>query len=479
MNKEDESRHRVDRWRVKPRASSTNPRVLLCTAYRRFRSDYLDYVGQNVYSKVRVSLKRTASPGLRFLKQNVPEIKILEYPMWRDYVAKLKQGWDVVGFSFFESEIGEVIKMAEEARRQGIKELWAGCYGALNPVVPKTVDRVFYGAAEDEVAQVFGKRVKDIEHPVVMWPMTFMPGSIPHFQTGLLYTQHGCPYKCTFCQTPIFDTGRETVNLDSIERVLRYYSRIGINDILILDELFGFNRRHSDKITGLLARYRMRWWAQSRISIFLHNLETWYERGFRFPLVGVEAMSQRALDTIDKKQNLEEVTEFIRRTGEKPGMYRMAYYMIGYVNMDAEATWEDAKRLKQAGFDAHQINVLTPFPKTPLWDEIEQGYGIFDRTYRHYDAKYMVWNHPYISARQMHYLRNSVIAYLNKPRQIYGKCFARLVRERLAAEGLRFVWRDLIKTPIAAALYDPRKQVYFPRLNHNKDNTPTTRKIII
>ncbi|MEA3312131.1 MAG: radical SAM protein [candidate division WOR-3 bacterium] len=455
-------------WRVKPRAPSTAPRVLLCTAYRRFRSDYLDYVGQNVYSKVRVSLKRTASPGLRFLKQNVPEIEILEYPMWRDYVKKLGEGWDVVGFSFFESEIGEVIKMAEEARRQGIKELWAGCYGALNPVIPKTVDRVFYGAAEDEMAQVFGKRVKDIEHPVVMWPMTFMPGNIPHFQTGLLYTQHGCPYKCTFCQTPVFDTGRETVNLDSIERVLRYYAKNGVSDVLILDELFGFKPQAADKITNMLARYKLRWWSQTRAAIFLRHLDEWYERGLRFPLIGVETMSQQAMDDINKKQKIEDIREFIRRTGSKPGMYRMAYYMIGYEHETVESTLKDVMRLKKIGFDAHQVNVLTPFPKTPMWDEIESRYGIFDHTYRHYDAKYMVWNHPHISAARMHYLLPTVISILNRPLDIYGRQFTRLIRDRFRARGLDFIWRDLIKSPIAAALTNDRKQVFFPKLGEKE-----------
>lgn len=446
---------------------STNPKVLLCTVYRRFPNDYLDYIGENVYLMPRVSLKRKASPGLRFLKQNVPQVQVLEYPLWHEYVEKLKQGWDVVGFSFFENEIGEVIRMAEEARRQGVKELWAGGYGSLNPVIPKTVDRVFTGASEDEVARVFGHEVRpdEVEHPAMLWPMTFLPGEIPHFQMGLLYTQHGCPFKCTFCQTPVFDKHHISVNMSSIERVVAYYKKIGVSDVLILDELFGYKPKPAEKITQLMAKYNMRWWAQSRMSIFLRHLDDWYERGFRFPLVGVETMNQQAMDNVDKKQKLDEVYEFIARIGERKGMYTMAYYMIGYEHMDASETWEDVTRLKQAGFDAHQINVITPFPATPLWHETAERYGIFDKTYRHYDAKYLVWHHPYITPRQMHYLRNSAIAYLNNPADIYGKGFARLVRERLEADGLRFIWRDLVKTPIAAALTDPRRQTYFPRLN--------------
>ncbi|MCK4231925.1 hypothetical protein KAX21_03150, partial [candidate division WOR-3 bacterium] len=189
----------------------------------------------------------------------------------------------------------------------------------------------------------------------------------------------------------------------------------------------------------------------------------WYERGLRFPLIGVETMNQKAMDSVNKKQKIGEVREFIRRTGSKPGMYRMAYYMIGYEHMGVEETLQDVAKLKQVGFDAHQVNIITPFPKTPLWDETESRYGIFDKTYRHYDAKYLVWNHPHISPRQMDYLLRTTIHTLNKPFDIYVKQFSRLIRQRFQADGLRFVWRDVIRTPIAAALTNDRKQVFFPR----------------
>ncbi|MBD3285535.1 radical SAM protein [candidate division WOR-3 bacterium] len=448
---------------VKPR--STNPRVLLCNCFRRYPSDYLDYIGENVYGTPRVSNPRRIGFGLRFLKQNVPEIEILEYPLWHQYICKLKQGWDVVGFSFFQNEVADVERMAAAAREHGVKEIWAGGHGALDGHVPAFADRVFIGAAEDDVARVFGYRVPDseIQHPVLHMPMRFMPGRIPHFMYGLLYTERGCPFKCSFCQTPVFECKRFKINLESIDRVLAYYKKVGVTDVLLLDELFGIYPKHAEVLSDMLARYRFRWWTQSRASLFLHNLDKWYDRGLRFPLIGLETMNQKALDSIDKKQKVDEIIELSRKTGEKPGMYRMVYYMIGYENMNLAETLEDVAAVKAAGFDAHQVNILTPFPKTPLWDELNRKYGIFDKTYRHYDVKHLVWNHPYISPAQMKYLLHSTIAYLNRPMDIYGKGFVRLIKDRFKSSGLNFVWRDLLKGPIAAALINDRKQVFFPR----------------
>jgi len=448
------------------RKLSTNPKVLLCNCCRRYANDYLDYIGQNVYGYPRVSNPRRIGFGLRFLKQNVPQIEILEYPLWHRYVRKLKEGWDVVGFSFFQNEVADVERMAAEARRQGVREIWAGGHGALDEHVQTFADRVFIGAAEDDVARVFGNRVKDsdIEHPSLLNHFGFSLGGsfrIPHLTMGLLYTERGCPFKCTFCQTPVFERKRFNINLESVDRVLRYYKKIGVTDVFVMDELFGIYPRYAEDLSTMLARYKFRWWTQSRASLFLHNLDKWYERGLRFPLIGLEAMSQKALDAVDKRQKTDEIIEFSRKTREKPGMYRMAYYMIGYDTMNLEDTLENVAAVKTAGFDAHQVNILTPFPKTPLWTELDEKYGIFDKTYRHYDVKNLVWNHSHISAPGMKYLLHSTIAYLNKPMEIYGKGFVRLIRQRLKTRGLDFIWRDLIKGPVASAFINDRKQFFF------------------
>lgn len=448
------------------RRGSTNPKVLLCTAYRRFPSDYSDVVGFTVYGLPRIASPRKVSMGLRFIKQNVPEVEILEYPLWHEYVAKLKEGWDVVGFSLFQNDIGEGIRMAEEARRQGIKELWAGGYGALDPILPSVVDRVFIGAAEDYVAQVFGKRVDEVMHPLMTWPMIFEPGNIKFMQVGLLYTRRGCSFRCKFCQTPAFEKKPVTITLESIKRALEYYRKIGLSELFVADELFGSDPRHAEKLTELFARYGFKWWAQTRASLFLKYLDPWFERGLRFPMIGLESSFPKALNVIDKHQKVDDVVEYARRTREKPGMYRIVDCIFGYENMTLEETLQDARTIKSMGFEAYGVSILTPFPGTTLWKELSERYGIFEKDYRRYDLGYMVWNHPNISPLQMRYLRATLVSYLNNPMDAYIKGFTRLIWGRLRTTGLDFVWRELIKGPVAAMLYDDRKQVFLNQSVH-------------
>jgi radical SAM superfamily enzyme YgiQ (UPF0313 family) len=441
---------------------STNPRVLLCTAYRRFAGDYFDIADTATYRVPKMNLPYRVSSGLRFIKQNVPEVEILEYPLWDEYVTRLKEGWDVVGFSFYNVEIGEIERMAEEARRHGVKELWAGNYGALDERIPSIVDRIFIGPAEDEIAQVFGYRVRDdeIEHPVMLTHALLVPGNLRILTSGLLYTQHGCPFKCTFCQSSVFEKRRFTINLESIKRILKYYRKIGVNYIGIMDETFGSDPKFTDHITQLLHHYKFYWWAQTRVEIIKRRLDEWYERGLRMPAIGVECMFQSTLSAVNKGQRIADIIDYAHCSGGKPGMFRAMYYMVGFEDMTAEETLEDAERVSKLGFDMSTVGIITPYPKTPFWYSVNSKYGIFDNDCRHYDNEHLVWNHPGISAGEMMQLRKRVLEVLNKPTNIYLKKFIK----GLQRKNSDFLWRYVVKGPIVSRMIDDRKKIFLPKL---------------
>ena len=445
---------------------STNPRVLLCTTYQRFLGDYCDVADYSMHRSPKLSTSRRASLGLRFIKQNVPEVEILEYPLWDEYVAKLKEGWDVVGFSFHNIELDEIQKMTEEARHQGVSELWAGSFGALDDRVPSLVDRIFVGPAEDQIAQVFGYRVPndEIEHPPVMVHVKLSPGRIRFLTAGILYSQYGCPFNCKYCQTTVFHKECFTLNLESIDRVLRYYKKIGISYIIPLDETFGANPEFTDQVVELFASYKFNWWAQTRVGTILHRLDNWYKRGLRVAGIGVESMNQETLDAVDKQQKVEEVIEYAQRSKEKRNMARVAYYQMGFPDMTADEIIQDAMRLSKLEFDLVTVGVFTPHPKTSLWKEIESKYGIFDHTSRHYNNITLMWNHPYISPTEMTQLRGRVLSILNKPGAL-----SRLLSRSFLPRGLGSTWRNLVRGPISSIFINDRKQVFFPKIGNDKE----------
>lgn len=64
-----------------------NKKILLTTVYKKKVYDYfLTNCRRRVFT---FSLPRVLSFGLRFIKQNIPKIEVLEYPTWKEYMEKI------------------------------------------------------------------------------------------------------------------------------------------------------------------------------------------------------------------------------------------------------------------------------------------------------------------------------------------------------------------------------------------------------
>jgi radical SAM superfamily enzyme YgiQ (UPF0313 family) len=442
-------------------------RVLLTTVYNKMNV-ITDMVAEHVKTYPRAGAVVRVSPGLRFLKQNVPEVEVLEYPSWEEYTEKLKEGWDVVGFSVYLYQIPEILEMIEAARLQGVEEIWAGNYGAPFPAMEDAVDRVVEGPGFNEVAGLFGYVLdsEKIEHPAILANVTVMFG-LRFFSFGILYTAFGCPYRCSFCQTPTFIRERLKVSIESIDRVLAYYRSLGIKYVAIFDETFGADPAHYDEVTRLLAEHKMFWAAQSRVEIFLANFERWYPRGLRLPGIGVEFMDEGLLEGMNKKQALAHIRDWAE-TSRKPGMFRYAFSIVGHPDMDREATIRDARRLLDLRFEINRASVLTPFPNTELWRSIDSRYGIDEPDLHRYDSRHLIWRHPTIGKEEMQELLHTLKTTYNSSWRLYRDWFGRVVYDEWRAGKGPFLRNYLLNGIRSGRRHDDRLQVYFPNFPGHK-----------
>jgi radical SAM superfamily enzyme YgiQ (UPF0313 family) len=366
-------------------------RILLTTVH----SDLglYDYFRENAPQGLRwrFQMPRQISFGLRFLRQNIPGIEILEYPTQTEYLKALKKGWDAVGFSFYLEESNRILEMAEQAHRAGVKRLWAGNYGALTPSLQANFDEVFRGYSEDAVARVMGKTIEAVEHPPLVSRFR-LPGGWP-LPVGILFTTRGCSFQCTFCQTTAFAPRPKAIPLASIERAIRFYVAHGIRYALILDENFGNIPEQAEAVIELLARYRLHWMVQSRVDLFLRNFDDWVAKGMEGALFGIESFHQDVLKQIHKGEKVEAVLELARRLN-RAGKYAQGYYIVGFPSETPESIREDLRALAALELDVTQITIVTPHPCTALWNELESNYGIFEKDWARFDTKHLVWQHP-------------------------------------------------------------------------------------
>jgi radical SAM superfamily enzyme YgiQ (UPF0313 family) len=427
-------------------------RILLTTVDRDL--GLYDYFRENAPAGFlwRFHMPRRISFGLRFLRQNLPEIEILEYPTRAEYVQTLKRGWDAVGFSFYLEESNRILEMAEEAHRAGVRQLWAGNYGALTPSLQGSFDQVFNGYSEEAVAQTLGKTIESVQHPPLVAGFR-LPGGWP-MPVGILFTTRGCSFQCTFCQTTAFAPRPKAIPLEAIERAVRFYVQHGIRYALILDENFGNIPEHAEAVIELLARYGIRWVVQSRVDLFLRNFEAWLEMGMEGALFGIESFHQEVLKQIHKGEKVEAVMELAGRLN-RAGRYAQGYYIIGFPSETPESIQEDLKTLAGLELDVTQITIVTPHPRTQLWGELEAKYGIFEKDWAKFDTKHLVWGHPNCGP-------GSLEALLGEGFELcYGKKWLRrTVTKFLSSRVQRRDLTDLLWSPVRSRWAAPARLPY-------------------
>lgn len=360
-------------------------------------SDMPDYF----YISVRRRLFRYSLPtppfGLMFLKINTG-IDYLEYPDWDTFKASLK-GLDVLGISFSMAEIPTVIKMVKIAREAGVKEIWGGNYGVLTQGIEKHFDRIFTGYAEEEVAEELGIKLDGVRHPPIIttFGMRNFPFKISH---AFLFTNRGCRFKCVFCQTPVFTKGVDLLPLESVNEVLDIYRERKVKSVFIMDDNFFGNREYSEKVIDMLHEKGLNWGVCTRERNLKGRIAEFKEKGMFMCIIGVEAMRQENLDSINKGIQLDALHATIRELHEHH-IYIHGTYMLGYEGDTIESTKADIKALAKLNLQSLQISIMTPLPETTLWGKLEKKYGISEKDLSKFDTYHLVWNHPNISKEEM------------------------------------------------------------------------------
>lgn len=429
-------------------------RILLTTRCR--DTGLYDYFRENAPRgfRWRFGMPRRISFGLRFLRQNIPGIQILEYPSRAEYREHLKRGWDVVGFSFYLEETNDILEMAGEARGAGVPELWAGNYGALTPSIQANFDRIFPSYSEEAVADRLGTPLDEIQHPPLITEFRLPGGwSLP---IGVLFTSRGCSFTCTFCQTTVFAPRPKPITLGSLDRVLDFYVQHGIHFVLLLDENFGNLPSHSEEVIELLARHSVRWLVQSRVDLFLRNFDEWQKCGLEGALFGIESFHQDILKQMHKNEKAQAAFELAQKLN-RAGLYAQGYYIIGLPPETPESIAEDLRTLASLEFDTTQITIVTPHPQTEMWRDLESRFGIFEKDWSKFDTKHLVWNHPHCAPGVLESLLEQGF------RGCYGNGWLKRTSKKFL--GMRRIQRDfssVLMGPVRARLASPHRLRYLP-----------------
>ncbi len=262
------------------------------------------------------------------------------------------------------------------------------------------------------------------------------PSSYPPAPHGAFYREfpvapviasRGCPYNCYFCEATVLSGSR--VRYRSVENlteeILFLNKRFGVREIHFVDDNFTFRRdyvlKFCERILSKGLRLSFACPNGVRIdSIDRELLSVMKRAGFYSLSLGIESGSQRVLDRINKKINLEDVKKAVKLLNEA-GICAVGFFIIGFPfesREDIERTIEFAKSL-----DLTLANFMLyhPLPKTVLYEEMKESNLLGDIDLNAVSFSHSAYSHGSISKRDLKYLQiKAFLSFYGRPEKFFS-----------------------------------------------------------
>lgn len=280
------------------------------------------------------------------------------------------------------------------------------------------------------VHQQTGRRIADFANlPRPAWHLcevkSFFEGSwfhgIPYGRNMLILATRGCPYQCTFCSNPSMWTTRYMMRppadvVDEIEWLVSTYgaNSLDFEDLTAIvkkewtlafcDEI---KRRKLDIVWQLPTGTRSE-------ALDAEALQALYDTGCRLLVYAPESGSERSLQIVKKKVNLDRLTASMKEA-LRIGHTGKINLIIGFPHETRVDCWKTilyAARVALLGAHDCLISAFTPYPGSELFEELRKDGtipklddGYFDDLLLQFDATVEKSYCRHVGGRELAYYR--------------------------------------------------------------------------
>jgi radical SAM superfamily enzyme YgiQ (UPF0313 family) len=229
-----------------------------------------------------------------------------------------------------------------------------------------------------------------------------MAGAARHYATiNAVQAGRGCPHGCKYCSITAFHRGSQRHR--PLENVLAEVRQIRAPYFMFVDDNIIADPDYAQGLFRGLVPMGKRWVSQCSLQVAddpqLLNLV--YTAGCRGLFIGIKALDADNLVAMDKgfndQRRYAERLAAIRRQGIAVEMS----VMVGLDHDDVSVFARTLKFLQSVRAAAVQVNILTPLPGTPLFDDFQRCGRITDRNWGHYDFRHVVIRPARMSAGEL------------------------------------------------------------------------------
>jgi radical SAM superfamily enzyme YgiQ (UPF0313 family) len=318
---------------------------------------------------------------------------------------------DIIGISFMTFNAPRAYEVADRFHDLGKTVIFGGFHPTFMPEeAAEHADAVCIGEAEESVPRMIGDfvsgRLKRFYRsgPVDLRGLKAPDRSLikksAYVTPDAVQATRGCPNRCKFCSITAFH--RHSFRMRPVEEVVAELEGLGRN-VVFMDDNIAADRGYAKELFSKMSPLGKRWFSQCTVGIANDNelLRLASGSGCRGMFVGLESISQENLVACNKGFNR---AEGYTRAIEKIHAAGIGVYAGVVFGMDGDRPDVFQKTLAfldDAKVDALQATILTPFPGTRLYAEMEREGRIFDKDWSKYNFSNVVFEPEGMSAETL------------------------------------------------------------------------------
>ncbi|MBI5479236.1 MAG: B12-binding domain-containing radical SAM protein [Deltaproteobacteria bacterium] len=341
---------------------------------------------------------------------------------------------DLVGISVQTSWAPRAYRIAAVLRRRGIPVVLGGVHVTLNPdeavrhadfvvrgegerTLPELLRALEAGTGLEHVLGLSYRRGDVVHHnpprPLltgreldeVPWPRLELieglegPGHPLNRFIYFTMATRGCHQACRYCSvTRVFGRSLRHRSVASVVAELRARFDPDRQFLFFMDDSLAADPDYLKSLLQALLDERLvprhGWHSQLRADAAedLELLRLMRATNCVWVTCGFESIDQRSLEALGKGQRPDDVWRAITRLREH-GVLVNGFFMFGTDHDGPEAMAETVRFARRAGCFAAGFMPLTPFPGTPVFEELEAEGRIFTHDWELYDVQHVVF-HP-------------------------------------------------------------------------------------
>ncbi|OJU14331.1 MAG: B12-binding domain-containing radical SAM protein [Clostridiales bacterium 43-6] len=207
------------------------------------------------------------------------------------------------------------------------------------------------------------------------------------FTKGAVFATRGCPYHCSYCNIKqIYDDKFKTRPVDE---AIADIKTIKNKHFVFWDDNFFADKSYAVALMTKLIPLKKKWAAQVTLESCYDDeiLRLAKQSGCVYFFIGLESFSGEALSSVNKSINqIHQYSDLIRKV-HKAGICVQAGIIFGF-DTDTPAVFQETlAACNQIGLDGATVSILTPLPKTPLYDKMKRENRLLTEDWTYYNGK--------------------------------------------------------------------------------------------